>query len=536
MNNNVSVMSVQTKADTKVSAGKTVTAGSKSKVEDFSQTFQEAKQEKGVKSDFKSNAKSETAGSAAEKAAELQEAAVKDAVNAVSDGTVKDSAAEDVPAENINTDTKGTVIEAGQLLTAMVMGVMAQPVQQNVQNNQMADGEKVAAPEGLLPQVEQTEEVPMQNTQQQEMPQEEASQPVRNLQKAEAVQELQPVNKQDVLANTAASKQTEVDNSQLVKNPDSINALLQGQNNGKAPVNPHPDTTSKQQMLEVLSSKGGYDARLYVKTEQPANQENITMQQLNEALGNVEVVQGRNTADEAGQNLQQNLAQEQQSFASMINADGNEVTQLPEEAAFDVAPIDQQNANNAAAAMNTTVGSVNDARPEAVQQPQAVNQPAADYDVPKQIVEQARLIQNGQNSEMVIKLNPEHLGELHLKVSVNGNGGVTATFHTDNAQVKAILESSMVQLKQQLSEQGMKVDSVEVQTGLPDGQLPQGQSQGYYQQQQQGQAVHSTEADMRAFEETSGEMSATGEYVNRSTESVRDGEGNVITDGVDYAV
>ena len=508
MNNNVSVMSVQTKADTKVSAGKTVTAGSKSKVEDFSQTFQEAKQEKGVKSDFKSNAKSETAGSAAE----LQEAAVKDAVNAVSDGTVKDSAAEDVPAENINTDTKGTVLEAGQLLTAMVMGVMAQPAQQNVQNNQMADGEKVAAPEGLLSQVEQTEEVPMQNTQQQEMPQEEASQPVMNLQKAE------------------------VDNSQLVKNPDSINALLQGQNNGKAPVNPHPDTTSKQQMLEVLSSKGGYDARLYVKTEQPANQENITMQQLNEALGNVEVVQGRNTADEAGQNLQQNLAQEQQSFASMINADGNEVTQLPEEAAFDVAPIDQQNANNAAAAMNTTVGSVNDARPEAVQQPQAVNQPAADYDVPKQIVEQARLIQNGQNSEMVIKLNPEHLGELHLKVSVNGNGGVTATFHTDNAQVKAILESSMVQLKQQLSEQGMKVDSVEVQTGLPDGQLPQGQSQGYYQQQQQGQAVHSTEADMRAFEETSGEMSATGEYVNRSTESVRDGEGNVITDGVDYAV
>ena len=172
MNNNVSVMSVQTKADTKVSAGKTVTAGSKSKVEDFSQTFQEAKQEKGVKSDFKSNAKSETAGSAAEKAAELQEAAVKDAVNAVSDGIVKDSAAEDVPAENINTDTKGTVLEAGQLLTAMVMGVMAQPVQQNVQNNQMADGEKVAAPEGLLPQVEQTEEVPMQNTQQQEMPQE----------------------------------------------------------------------------------------------------------------------------------------------------------------------------------------------------------------------------------------------------------------------------------------------------------------------------------------------------------------------------
>ena len=60
MNNNVSVMSVQTKADTKVSAGKTVTAGSKSKVEDFSQTFQEAKQEKpSIRDQLKAAAKSQ---------------------------------------------------------------------------------------------------------------------------------------------------------------------------------------------------------------------------------------------------------------------------------------------------------------------------------------------------------------------------------------------------------------------------------------------------------------------------------------------
>ena len=54
--------------------------------------------------------------------------------------------------------------------------------------------------------------------------------------------------------------------------------------------------------------------------------------------------------------------------------------------------------------------------------------------MPQQIVEQAKLLQRGTDSQMIIKLNPEHLGQLRPKVSVNGNGGVTATFHTDNAR------------------------------------------------------------------------------------------------------
>ena len=82
------------------------------------------------------------------------------------------------------------------------------------------------------------------------------------------------------------------------------------------------------------------------------------------------------------------------------------------------------------------------------------NQARETYNVPQQIVEQAKLLQRGTDSQMIIKLNPEHLGQLSLKVSVNGNGGVTATFHTDNAQVRAILETTMTQLKQQLDEQG----------------------------------------------------------------------------------
>lgn len=110
--------------------------------------------------------------------------------------------------------------------------------------------------------------------------------------------------------------------------------------------------------------------------------------------------------------------------------------------------------------------------------------PAAqtDYEVPRQIVEQARLIRSGESTEMVIHLKPEHLGDLTLKISVTEGGAVTASFHSDNAQVRTIIENSLVQLRQELSDQGLKVDSVEVFSGLPDGQLPQGQGQQAWQQ------------------------------------------------------
>ena len=118
-------------------------------------------------------------------------------------------------------------------------------------------------------------------------------------------------------------------------------------------------------------------------------------------------------------------------------------------------------------------------------------------------------------------------------MSVNGNGGVTATFHTDNAQVRAILETTMTQLKQQLDEQGIKVDNVEVQTGLPDGQLPQDQGQqGFYQQQ--GQEVRSQQADLKDFEESSENLSVEAE--EQSPEVVLDSQGNQISRGVDYTV
>lgn len=216
-----------------------------------------------------------------------------------------------------------------------------------------------------------------------------------------------------------------------------------------------------------------------------------------------------------------------QSMTEMLQtADGTEaVTQLPEEAAFDKAPATE------AAPTQTGIASFaqtlqNIDGTQSASAAQAAQQPQTDYDVPQQIVDQARLIQRGQDTEMVIHLKPEHLGDLTLRVSVGADGAVNASFHSNNAEVRTIIENTLVQLKQELNNQGIKVDNVGVYAGLSDGGLPQDSGQqGWQQQSSQGQQ-HSTRESAEAFED--------GQELAAALAAQR--EGNAATDGVDYRV
>jgi flagellar hook-length control protein FliK len=113
------------------------------------------------------------------------------------------------------------------------------------------------------------------------------------------------------------------------------------------------------------------------------------------------------------------------------------------------------------------------------------------HNVAGQIVEHARLFKqpfDQNNSEMLIKLRPEHLGELSLKVAVD-NGVVTASFHSNNAEVRSIIEASLPQLKQNLADQGIKVDNVDVYAGMSDFFSDSQQGELFRQQQQQKQSA-----------------------------------------------
>ena len=157
--------------------------------------------------------------------------------------------------------------------------------------------------------------------------------------------------------------------------------------------------------------------------------------------------------------------------------------------------------------------------------------PQPDYEIPRQIVEQARLLRTLNDTQMVIRLHPEHLGELTLRVSVGSNGSVQASFHSDNAQVRNVIENSLVQLRQELNNQGLKVDRVGVYAGLADGQMPQGQGQEAWQQssnRQSGAQQIYTRGDADDYLDEAEGLSPAAAQANI--------DGSVGTDGVDYRV
>ena len=156
--------------------------------------------------------------------------------------------------------------------------------------------------------------------------------------------------------------------------------------------------------------------------------------------------------------------------------------------------------------------------------------PQPDYEVPRQIVEQARLLRTLNDTQMVIRLKPEHLGELTLRVAVGSDGAVQASFHSDNAHVRNVIENSLVQLRQELTNQGLKVDRVGVYAGLTDGQMPQGQGQEAWQQQS------SHRGEMQTY--TRGDADDYLDEIDPLTPvtSTTESGGIVDTDGVDYRV
>ena len=442
------------------------------------------------------------------------------------------SLVQDIPMAELNTYFKGDT--------------RLQTVQENVQG-QLAGDEALA---GIL-----------QQTNQQENPVE-SLQPVQMMEQVQKVETVavtaeQPVKAQesytpnDIAALLGSKPAQNKDNtgnvvvqqSQQVKNQQMLN-LLAGQQGAYTPqpavqqgaYTPQPAVQQGAYTPQPAVQQGAYTPQPAVQQVQEVQEDGVSMTQLANLTDGLEVVESE------GQ-LQQNMPV-MNGQQSMTNGQGQQQgSQLQGEASFDVVVPSQQdgkNVENDSVAnqglsfqqnLDNQIGANQKVEGNAAQ----TNQARETYNVPQQIVEQAKLLQRGTDSQMIIKLNPEHLGQLSLKVSVNGNGGVTATFHTDNAQVRAILETTMTQLRQQLDEQGIKVDNVEVHTGLPDGQLPQDQGQqGFYQDQ--GQQVRSHQTDLQDFEESSENLAAELENSQENQDVVLDSQGNQISRGVDYSV
>lgn len=82
-------------------------------------------------------------------------------------------------------------------------------------------------------------------------------------------------------------------------------------------------------------------------------------------------------------------------------------------------------------------------------------------DIANQVVEQIKVIIKPDQTSMEMNLNPESLGKVNLVVAEK-NGLLTAQFTVQNEIAKEALESQMQTLKDNFTNQGLKVDAVEV--------------------------------------------------------------------------
>lgn len=102
-------------------------------------------------------------------------------------------------------------------------------------------------------------------------------------------------------------------------------------------------------------------------------------------------------------------------------------------------------------------------RPETVEAPveQPVYQSAQTEQIMNQIVEYMKINVSEDTQKMEMQLHPASLGTVNVQIAAK-DGAITAQFTAQNETVRAVLETQMIQLKEQFEEQGIKVDAVEV--------------------------------------------------------------------------
>ncbi len=126
---------------------------------------------------------------------------------------------------------------------------------------------------------------------------------------------------------------------------------------------------------------------------------------------------------------------------------------------------------------------------------EAVSQTTSDFtntyeriqDIVNQVRDQVRISVNQETTTMEMQLNPESLGKVGLHIESRA-GNVTAQFFAQDESVRAALESQVAELRRSLTEQGIKVENIEVT-------LASREFDSNFMNGQQGNADHPTEEE-----------------------------------------
>lgn len=135
-------------------------------------------------------------------------------------------------------------------------------------------------------------------------------------------------------------------------------------------------------------------------------------------------------------------------------------------------------------------------------------------DIMEQFAEQVRVQISADTTKMQMQLNPEHLGKLYVEI-IENEGAITAKIETQNQAVKEALEMQMADLKVNLSQAGVKVDSVEVTIASHEFErnLEQDANSKKQQEDAEAKSTRHHNINLNGLDELSGLMTEEEELV-----------------------
>lgn len=140
-----------------------------------------------------------------------------------------------------------------------------------------------------------------------------------------------------------------------------------------------------------------------------------------------------------------------------------------------------------------------------------------------QIMDYMKVSVKPEMTSLEMQLHPESLGTLHIQIS-NREGAVTAQFIAQNESVKAVLESQVVELRENLEQQGVKVEAVEVTIAQYSlDRNPEGDRQASEQGGKQKKSVRSLnlrELDLEEAEDLTEEERLTAQMMQSEGSTV----------------
>ncbi len=130
-------------------------------------------------------------------------------------------------------------------------------------------------------------------------------------------------------------------------------------------------------------------------------------------------------------------------------------------------------------------------------------------DIIRQVSQMTRVIVGQAESSIEMQLNPANLGKVYLQV-ISREGVITAQLAAQNEAVKEALESQLVVLKENMNQQGMKVEAIEVTIASHEFErnLEQNQnSASRERQEEQAQRTGRRNINLSTLDELEGLMS-----------------------------